>query len=268
MHIKEKIRTGLSKLGSKLLSNLSSEKKEVFDIKDAEKASGICSLRLWKLLYTLTKNKWVNRIERGKYLILPLESGLHAGYGVDSYTLARKLVTPYYIGFLSALNYYGITEQISRSVFIATIKKKRPLQFHAQKYCFVKLPAKRFFGISEEWLGQFKFSISDREKTIIDCLFMPKYSGGLTEVVKVFREKIDFEKLYKYAIEMKDLAAVKRLGFILDILRIKTSIVKKLHKEVGGGYCLLDTGGPKTGPKNKKWRIIENIPREELTVEL
>lgn len=263
-----KTRGGLGKAGSKILSNLSAEKKEIFGIKDAEAASGFHGQRLRKLLYSLTQNKWIKRIERGKYLILPLESGLHANYGTDPYTLARKLVSPYYVGFLSALNYYGITEQVSRNTFIATTKKKRPLHFQAQDYFFVKLPEKRFFGISEEWIGQFKFNISSREKTVIDCLFLPKYSGGLTEVVKVFKEKLDFKKLCDYAIEMDDLATLKRLGYLLDILKIKTPVVKRLFKKVGGGYCLLDTGGPKTGPKNRKWKIIENIPKEELRVEL
>ena len=216
------VRRGLSKLGSKLLSNLSAEKKEVFDIKDAETASETSGLHLRKLLFTLTKNKWIKRVERGKYLILSLESGWHARYGIDSYSLARKLVNPYYIGFLSALNYYGISEQINRITFITTTKKKQPLHFQAQEYHFVKLPKKRFFGVTEEWMGQFKFNISDREKTVIDCLFLPKYSGGLTEVVKAFRGKLDFEKLYDYAMEMDDMAILKRLGYILDVLKIKT----------------------------------------------
>ena len=264
----EKARTGLSRLGSKLLSTLSAEKKEIFDIKDAEVASGERGLRLRKLLYRLTKSKWIKRIERGKYLILPLESGLHAKYGADPYSLARKLVSPYYIGFLSALNYYGITEQINRTTFIATTKIKHPLSFQVQEYRFVKLPEKRFFGITEEWAGQFKFNISNREKTVIDCLFLPKYSGGLTEVVKAFRGSLDFEKLYNYALEMDDLATLKRLGYLLDVLKVKTLIVKKLLSKVRGGFCLLDTGGPKTGPKNRKWKIIENISKDELMVEL
>lgn len=265
---KSKVRVGLGKMGSKLLSNLSVEKKEIFNIRDAEKASELKGSRLRKLLYSLAKNRWIERIERGRYLILSLDAGLHARYGTDPYSIARKLVTPYYVGFFSALNYYGITEQVSGTTFIVTIKRKRQLRFHAQDYCFVTLPEKRFFGMVEEWIGQFRFSISDKEKTIIDCLFMPKYSGGITEVVKAFRRKVDYERLHKYALKMDDLATIKRLGYILDILKIKTSITEKLLKKVGGGYCLLDTGGPKTGSKNKKWCVIENIPKEELMVEL
>ena len=206
--VKKKIRTGLSKRGSKLLSHLSATKKEIFTIKDAETAAEINGLRLRKLLYSLAKSRWIKRIERGKYLILPLESGLHAGYHTDPYTMASKLISPYYVGFLSALNYYGITEQISRTTFIATTKNKHPMHFQAQDYRFVMLPKKRFFGIIDEWVGQFKFNISNREKTIIDCLFLPKYSGGLTEVIKAFKGDPDLKKLYDYALKMDDLATL------------------------------------------------------------
>ena len=130
------------------------------------------------------------------------------------------------------------------------------------------LSKKRFFGFSQEWAGRYKFNISDKEKTVVDCLFLPKYSGGLTEVVKAFREKLDYEKLFDYALKMEDLATIKRLGFVLDVLKIKTPVLEKLLKKVSGGYCLLDTGGPKAGAKNKKWRVIENIPRKELEAEL
>lgn len=263
-----KFRKGLGVLGSKLLSNLSSENKELFTINDAEKASGIKGPRLRKLLHDLMKNKWVERIERGKYLIVPLEAGWKAEHGTHPFLIARKLISPYYIGFLSALNYYGITEQVSRTIFVATTKKKHPLNFHEQKYHFVSLDKKRFFGINEEWVNNLKFNISDKEKTVVDCLFIPEYSGSLTEIVKAFKEKLDYEKLYEYAVKMNDLATLKRLGYLLELLKTKTPITKKLLKKVSGGYCLLDTGGPKTGTKNKKWKVIENIPKGELMVEL
>lgn len=265
---KVKVRKGLGPLGSKLLSEMSSEMKEIFTVKEAETSSGLKGPRLRKLLFDLLKNRWIERIERGKYLINPLESGWDGHYGTSPFVVARSLVSPYYIGFVSALNYYGITEQVSRLTFIASTKKKRPLSFSAQGYRFVLLSKKRFFGFSQEWVGNYKFNISDKEKTVVDCLFLPKYSGGLTEVVKAFREKLDYEKLYDYALKMGDLAMLKRLGFVLDALKIKTPVVEKLLKKVSGGYCLLDTGGPKTGAKNRKWRVIENIPKKELEIEL
>ena len=262
---KTRSRRGLGKQGSKLLTILSASKKTVFALKDAERAlGGIGGPRLRKLLHDLAKGRWVERIERGKYLIYPLEAGWKPDYGTHPFIIARGLVEPYYVGFWSALNYYGITEQGSRTTLIATTKKKRPFPYKEEVYRFVSLPRKRFFGIRKEWMGESTFNISDREKTVLDCLFLPKYGGGLTEVAKAFREKIDYGKLCAYAVKMDDLATLKRLGCLLDVLEIKTANAGKLLGRVSGGYCLLDAAGPKTGEKNAKWRVIENIPREEL----
>lgn len=262
------VRRGLSRMGARLLSTISAEKRsEIFTIKDAEEAISIKGGRLKKLLFGLARNRWIERVERGKYLILPLESGPEANYGTHPYVIARKLISPYYVGFASALNYYGITEQVGRTTYIAATKPKRPFRFHAEDYRFVHLSKERFFGTREEWIGDLKFNISEKEKTVVDCLFIPKYSGGLTEVMKAFREKLDYEKLYDYAVRMNNLAILKRLGYILDLLKIKTRVTEMLLAKVAGGYCLLDTGGPKTGQKNHKWRVIENIARSDLRVE-
>jgi len=267
--MKSKIRKGLGRLGSRLLSKLSAEKQdEVFTIKDAQTALGKKGPALRKLLHDLEKNGWIERIERGKYLINPLESGIKAEHGTHPFIIARKLITPYYIGFQSALNFYGITEQVSNRIFVVTTKKKKPIRFHSEEYRFICLEKKRFFGLREEWMGNLKFNISDKEKTVADCLFIPGYSGGISEVVKAFRENLDYALLFDYIEGINDLAAIKRLGYLLDILKIKTNTIEKLQKKVSGGYCLLDPGGPKGGKRNEKWRIIENISKDDLLVEL
>ncbi len=173
------------------------------------------------------------------------------------------MATPYYVGFASALNYYGITEQVCRTIYIAALKPKLPLAFHSENYRFVCLSKKRFFGVRKEWIGNLKFNISDKEKTLIDCLYLPEYSNGLSEAIKTFREGLDYEKLYKYAVRMKDLAVLKRLGYLLDILKVKTKIKRMLLAKIAGGYCLLDTCGAREGKKNKKWRVIENVEAGE-----
>lgn len=259
MQSKIETRKGLGKLGSALLSTLSAKGEEVFTVLEAAQVLGYGGGRMKKLLHDLARNKWIERIERGKYLILPLEAGPKAEHGTHPYIIARKLADPYYIGFASALNHYGITEQVSKTTYVVTTKPKRPLFFHSEEFRFVRLGGKRFFGVGEEWMGNLKFNISEVEKTVVDCLFMPEYSGGLTEVAKAFTKEFDYAKLYRYAVKMDDLAVLKRLGFILDAMNIKTSIKGRLLEKIRGGYCLLDTCGRRGGPKNDKWLVIENV---------
>ncbi len=262
-------RRGLGTIQAQLLSKISAEKRdEVFTVEEARKILKINSPRLRTLLHELAAHKWIERIEKGKYLLLPIETGPSAAYGTNSLIVSRKLVAPYYVGFATALNYHGITEQVSKITFIATTKKKKTMQFQADEYKFVTLAEKRFFGFKEEWIGDLKFNISDKEKTVVDCLFLPNYCGGLTEIVKGFKEDLDYKKIFNYALRMEDQSVLKRLGYLLDVLKIDSYIAKQILKKTGGGFALLDPAGKKIGSVNKKWRVIENISLNELKAEL
>ena len=159
---KKSSRKGLGKTGSILLSKLSEHSMVIFTTKDAEVIGGIKGVKLRDLTYNLIKNKWIERIERGKYIIVPLEAGPKSIHGKHPFLIARKLVDPYYIGFFSGLNHYGISEQVSRTIYIITTKMKRRIKFQATEYHFIKIAKKRFFGISKEWMGDYEFSISDK----------------------------------------------------------------------------------------------------------
>jgi predicted transcriptional regulator of viral defense system len=100
---KKGYRKGLGNLGAMLLSRLSAAGKNVFNSKEASFITGK-KHNTKKLLYDLTNNNWIKRIERGKYVILPLESGWKVEFGTHPFLIARKLVAPYYVSFLSALN--------------------------------------------------------------------------------------------------------------------------------------------------------------------
>ncbi|MCX6778453.1 MAG: hypothetical protein NT157_06260, partial [Candidatus Micrarchaeota archaeon] len=94
---KLKLRKGLGALGSTLLSKLSAEKREeVFTVAEAEEVLGLRGGRLWRLLHELSGSRWIERIERGMYLMIPLESGPDENYGTHQNIIARKLASPYY----------------------------------------------------------------------------------------------------------------------------------------------------------------------------
>ena len=78
------------------------------------------------LLHDLARKGWLRRLERGKYLILPLEAGMSGRYTEHEFIIAASLVTPYYIGFWTALNHYGYTEQFSATTFVAIPTRKPP----------------------------------------------------------------------------------------------------------------------------------------------
>lgn len=196
------MKVGLGEVGTNLLKTLSIENKNIFTVEDAANILNKNKHYVRNLLYELTKKKWIFRMKRGKYLVLPLESGLEGEFTEHEFVIASHLINPYYIGYWSALNYHSYTEQVSKTIFVATIKRMRNLEIKGLRYYFVTLSKKKFFGYEKSWVENKPILLSDKEKTIVDCLDHPEYCGGITEVSKGLfygRDDLNFEKIVEYA---------------------------------------------------------------------
>ena len=256
-------RKGLSKKESYLLSYLAENRKNIFGLKDVEKVLN-CNYESAKVAVSrLAKKGWVERIGKGKYLIIPLSAGTKSEYSEHEFIIASLFEG--YIGYWSALNYYGFSEQIPNKIFIASPKRLRDRIIFGIKYKFVYLSAGKFFGFQEFRLSGFKIRISDKEKTIVDCLDKPKYSGGIEEIAKALylaRDELDFDKMVKYSLRMNNNAIIKRLGFLLDLLGLEEE--KRLRRFIGKRYAILDPSKPKKGEFNSKWRLVVNVDENSL----
>jgi len=75
-------------------------------------------------LNRLEKQDWIERIEKGKYMIIPL-GARKAKYTLNEFVIASILVNPYAISYWSVLDYYGFTEKIPVTVFVQTTARKK-----------------------------------------------------------------------------------------------------------------------------------------------
>lgn len=264
------IRTLGDKSGN-LLTELSRQGKRLFTFKDATEVYGKSDGGLHRLLHTLVKRRWLQRVEKGKYLILPLEAGREGEWTEHEFIIASYLIDPYYIGFRSALNYYGYTEQVSRTVFIAsTHRKMKPeLDISGVRYRFVHMTEGKFFGDTEVTLNGCGLKISEREKTIVDCLDRLEYCGGISEVAKALsygRDEFDLMKMVRYAVKNGNKAVVKRLGYLLEVLNLEAgNAIDILRSNLSSGYSPLDTLGHREGRHIQRWRLLINVPQNEIS---
>lgn len=281
----------LGKSGFKLLSKLSAENKSVFTLKDARELlpeKSYSAIR--QLLSRLVHSGWLIRLKGGHYLIVPLEAESPDFWSEDSFVLASASVTGsatvsarariinpkepdqeteskgYAISYWSALNYYGYTEQIPRTVFVSTPKREAltSRELLDVPYRLVFLATKKFFGITTAWIGNKSVQITDKEKTIVDCLDRPKFCGGVIEAAKGLSEGIndgiDLDKLSLYARQIGNATVFKRLGFLAEILELQVEpYLAEWQKHISKGYSLLDPTQPKRGQYNAKWRLIVNV---------
>lgn len=261
--------TTIGKSEAELIARLSSTGKRVFDVQEASELVGADPGSVSDMVVRLTKKKKLVRLEKGRYILLPPSAWESGRYSEDAILVASQLVNPYYISYWSALSFYGWTEQPSRTIFIATTKRKSAISAAGMRFQFVLLKEHRFFGAVSHWVENQKIQVASQEKAIVDGLDQPRYCGEIVEVVKGLwngRNELDWDRVLEYGLRMNNGAILKRLGFLLETLKIsRPSYFKKLKKHLTAGYVDLDPGASPHGRHNRAWRLRVNVAVENLT---
>ena len=267
----------LSSLEAKLILQLEWEKKSIVTIEDAMDILGCSYAHARKILQQLNDDRWLARIRSGTYELIPAERGEHAFLDTNPLFLGSTLVDPYYYSYATTAFYHGLSTQASNTVYIATTKRKgqQVLKVRGKSYRLVKQPAHKFFGALEKNAYGSTVKIADQEKTILDSLDRPSYSGDIPEITSMLqrgRNKLDWPKLIDYALRFETQALIQRLGYLADLLDLPLTAGqrKRLLEQVGNSTPYLGhtsrwgTGGS----YDSTWRIMDNIPDQEKLAEL
>jgi len=255
-----------------LLSYLNGQGITCFDYSLANKAlpnSKASAIR--ELLSSMTKRGLLMRLKGGIYHVIPYEAD------AETFMPDWHLITEYiandakhYIGYYSALQIHNLITQPSLKEQIVVSKQIRPSEIKIKEvpFQFIYHNEKHFFGAKKIWIDSFnKAMCSDLEKTIIDCLFKPDYAGGIVEIAKaiyISKEKINYDTLLEYAKKFDSQAVIKRLGFLLEVLEINTTIIDDLQKLKTASCTTLDTELPKTGKRVSRWNIQQNLDTKTI----
>lgn len=262
----------ISNRSSELLVYFTQQDQHYFEFSEAKQALPQSSENAIKeLLSDMVKRGLLMRLKKGLYYIIPYEKDA-GSFMPDWHLLAEPLTkgVDHYIGYYSALQIHNLITQPSLKEQIVVTKQIKPseLTIKGVSFQFVYHNQKHFFGSRKVWIDSFnKVLCSDLEKTFIDCLFKPDYAGGVVEVARAMylsKDKINYSKLFEYTKRFKSQAVIKRLGFLLEILGIKTDIIKKLQKSKSESYVLLDTELPKNGKLISRWSVQQNLETETI----
>jgi predicted transcriptional regulator of viral defense system len=258
---------GLSDREAYLLRTLTSRQRDLFTVKQAAQELGADAPYVANILYRLAAKGWLQHIERGKYRLIPLEAGPEAQWAEHEFRIAATLAAPYYLAYATALAYYGYTERAMNPIWIATTRTRQPLALDGIIYRFVGLSPRKLFGYTQIQVMETPIAMAEREKALADGFDHPEYCGGVIEVAKGLwygRDEVDLDRLIAYSRRLGNRSALKRLGFWLELLG--TTDEGELQQLEGGdrNYPLLDPTGPRQGARHTRWRLIVNIPQEQL----
>jgi len=216
-----------------------------------------------QFLERLQRKGWIQRIRRGKFAVIPLSSGAERTAQLHEFLVAMEVVSPAAIAYWSALNHHGMTEQLPRTVYVATDHPVRhpPKNATGIPFKIVSVRPQKFFGIVRDWLGEHPFRITDKEKTIIDGLDLPRYTGGVGEIAKALGGSwadLDETKLVDYANRIGNSAVAKRLGFLMEALGLGKPNTLRETVSLAPGFSSLDPTLPRKGKYNRRWGLLIN----------
>ena len=259
--------SGLRGEALKLLLKLSSAGKTIFTVEEAQALADLPPDHVNSLLYRLVQKQWLKRLERGTYLIVPLEAGLDRTWSANPFLVASYLADPCAIGYWSALSHWNLTEQLPHAVYVQTTDRKheREKSVLGTRFVFVTLSTHRFFGLRPQWFDGHKVQVTDVEKTLVDCLDRTDLCGGIVEAAKGVRigwheRELDSDKLISYALRIGNRAVIKRFGFIVEALGLATpQETDPWRTQLSSGYSPLDPQLSREGQYNSRWRLLVNL---------
>ena len=216
--------------------------------------------QVYRLIARLKDEGLVDEVEKGKYLLLGLEPERVLS---NPLFIAGHLVAPAYVSYWSALHYYGFTEQVPLTVFVATTKKKRPVTYRDFRFRFVTVKPRKFFGYRRERFGDLPVVIADEAKAVVDSLDQPRYAGGIAEVAKALQaalETVEVPILVEYANQMGDKSLGSRLGYLLETFGHPAEGLVRSASPVR-----LDPSGPPSGDTIPRWQVVVNVSPAETS---
>ncbi len=241
-----------------------------FTFEEALKVVGDRHLAKVKL-YRLAKEGYIRKVKRRLYQIVPVQY-LGREPPFDKFLLGTKLIQPYYFSHHSALEIHGVSNAaIFNTVYVSSPRQFRPLKYSGVEYLWVR--SINTFGVASLIWSDKEVHVSDRERTVLDCLQRIELAGGFEETYKslISFPNIDFHKLYQYLETLGRKSLFHRVGFFLSIeevrdrWRVPDDFLEKLRRMVRRKTYYFAAGKGR-GRLVKEWNLIVPDNIEALMV--
>lgn len=240
-----------------LVAKLRQSQLEAFSTTEFRKLMQLEPASANSLLHRLVRQGWLERPRRGQYVLGPLLAGPE---GLEGLSIATRLFEPCYVSFWSGLHQLGWTEQVPKVIQVATTLRTASHTYQALRVVAIHLDSRRFFGYQRQGQGQRSFLVAQPEKLLLDCLYLPRRSGGLdllNEAVRIAAGRVNTTVLAEYACRFDRQSVTARLGFLLEEADVDATVLLPL---IGKTYQRLDPTRSRKGRYHRRWMVVDNRP--------
>ncbi len=184
---------------------------KVFNVKDVCDLTGNINTAK-SLIRNLLLFGYIKRVKHNLYVVCNIE---FKNTIPDQYMIASKIKDDAYISYHSALEYYGVKNQLFYEVYVSTKKRFTNFEFEGISYKYVD--SKYDFGIVENN----KVRVTDKERTFIDCIDKTELAGGNEELIMCLEllGKLNGEKILKYLEYYNSNKLYLKVGFFLELYK-------------------------------------------------
>ena len=221
-----------------------------------------------KYVSRLIESGKLQRIRKGLYIVLsPLEKPRK--HTVDKLLIASKIRKKYYLGFHTALEYYGCASSFHNEAYICVKAKNRFNSFQYKRFSFKPVFVKNVTSeVEEKHHKGTIIKISSKERTFIECIDRVQYAGGWEECIKSLEGLggLNTEKLLNLLHTHRNDILFRRVGYILELLKKRSPFyedvnnysLNEIEKQITGPPRYLIYG--EKGTLNRRWRLY--IPKD------
>lgn len=250
----------------KFLNETRSQGRHSFGLGELKQALRVSDKAVNQALYRAKARKKVAQVRKGFYAILSPE---YTKQGMVPPTLLiddmmKMLSRRYYVGLISAAALHGAAHQQPMEYFVITQKpalrniknKKLKINFYVKKDWSTE-------SVIQKKTDAGYINVSSPELTALDLLFY-KDAISLNNIVTILKEltqEIKPAVLQKTASKYPQVAAIQRLGYILD-KELKNeklaAVLLKVLKDKNVFPVPLSNNKTKDGSLDEKWKVINN----------
>ncbi|WP_257669178.1 type IV toxin-antitoxin system AbiEi family antitoxin domain-containing protein [Parapedobacter tibetensis] len=251
------------------VDDLRSQGRHAFSLEETKAHFELTGKALLQALFRLKQKNRIVQIRKGYYVIISPEYArqgmIPPALFIDDMMVA--LERSYYVGLLSASALHGASHQQPMEYFV--VIERPPLR--AVENNGLKIN----FYVKKEWdetdIVQIKtdagyINVSTPELTALDLLYYLESTGlnrSYTIIIELV-EKFKINSLLQTAKRYPQIAAIQRLGFLLDKLG-EEKLAEALYRVLEGQRYYLTPLSPnkgKEGDSDNRWKIIVNTELE------
>ncbi|MBN2689361.1 MAG: transcriptional regulator [Gammaproteobacteria bacterium] len=219
------------------------------------------------------KSGHILQVRRGLFATVPITQDV-ANFQVNPFLIAGRIADDSVVSHHAAMELHGIAYSVFNHFYYMTHQQIRAFEFQGGMFKALHFP-KNLLKLGEENFSiatvnreGLDIKITTIERTLVDSLHRPDYSGGWEEIWLSFSaiSVLRLEHVIEYALLLDNATTIAKVGFFLEQhqeqFKVDEDCLKKLETKIPANKHYLERSKRSFGKLMKRWNLI--VPEKIL----